>query len=240
MALGALGRYEMNRFRTVQSVAIIGVALALASILLAQGTPGKQLVVNGKTTNAVVLQVGGRSYVDVDTLAQITNGSVTIGANQILLTIPNSSSSANSSADAAAPQAPPGLSRNFATAAIATVSDMKEWTGAIGTMVVYGLAANADWAQSYHDRVQTSLAQASVAASTSSDRDALRLLNNQFSSLANWAGTVIADRQAMNGDKTMDPNALANDPALAKITTCSRFLNSMLVSGSFADNSSCD
>jgi hypothetical protein len=230
----------MNRYRTFQSAVIIGVALALASILLAQGTPGKQLVVNGKTTNAVVLQVGGRSYVDVDTLAQITNGSVTIGANQILLTIPNSSSSANSSADAAAPQAQPGLSRNFATAAIATVSDMKEWTGAIGTMVVYGLAANADWAQSYHDRVQTSLAQASVAASTNADRDALRLLNNQFSSLANWAGTVIADRQAMNGDKTMDPNALANDPALAKITTCSRFLNSMLVSGSFADNSSCD
>jgi hypothetical protein len=44
----------------------------------------------------------------------------------------------------------------------------------------------------------------------------------------------------MNGDKTMDPNALQNDPALAKIITCSRFLNSMLVSGTFADNSSCN
>jgi hypothetical protein len=214
--------------------------VTLAGILLAQGTPGKQLVVNGKTTNAVVLQVGGRSYVDVDTLAQITNGSVTIAANQILLTIPNSNSSANSSADVAAAQAPPGLSRNFASAAIATVSDMKEWTGAIGTMVTYGLAANAEWAQTYHDRVQTSLAQAAVAASTNSDRDALRLLDNQFANLANWASTVIADRQAMNGDKTMDPNALQNDPALAKIMTCGRFLNSMLVSGSFADNSSCN
>src|ERR1700691_5561982 len=119
------GRYEMNRHRALQGAAVLGVAVTLAGILLAQGTPGKQLVVNGKTTNAVVLQVGGRSYVDVDTLAQITNGSVTIAANQILLTIPNSNPGANSSADAAAAQAPPGLSRNFASAAIATVSDMK-------------------------------------------------------------------------------------------------------------------
>jgi hypothetical protein len=230
----------MNGHRTLQALLMLGGAVALAGILLAQSSPGKQLVVNGRTTNAVVLQIDGRSYVDIDALAQITNGSVSIGATQVVLTIPNSNPAPSANSDAAATPAPERLSRNFAGAAIATVSDMKEWTGAIGTMVTYGLAANAEWAQSYHDRVQTSLAQASVAASTSADRDALRLLNNQFANLANWASSVIADRQAMNGDKTMDPNALANDPALAKITTCGRFLNSMLVSGSFADNSSCD
>jgi len=234
----------MNRQRTVRSVVAIGVALSLAGILLAQSSPGKQLVVNGRTTSAMVVQIDGRSYVDIDTLAQVTNGSVTIGANQVVLTIPimnsNPSPNPNSNTDATAAQNAPRLSRGFASAAIDAVADMKEWTGAVGTMVTYGLAANAEWAQTYHDRVQTSLAQAAVAAATNSDRDALRLLNNQFSNLANWASGVVADRQAMNGGRTMDPNALQNDPALAKITTCGRFLNSMLVSGSFADNSSCN
>jgi hypothetical protein len=236
---GSARRCVMNRLRKIQIATIVGIALSLASVLLAQRGPDKQLVINGKTTNATVLQMDGHSYVDIDAFAQIMNGSVTIGANQVVLTIPNSNSTASPSAESA-PQAGPGLSRNFASAAIAAVSEMKGWTGAIGTMVTYGLAANPAWAQSYHDDVQTSLSQATVAASTDADRDALRLLNNQFMQLAAWASGVIAERQALNAARTMDPNALQNDPALAKITACGRFLNSMLVSGSFADNSSCD
>ncbi|MGB6429375.1 MAG: hypothetical protein WBF06_02235 [Candidatus Acidiferrales bacterium] len=231
----------MNRVRKFQIAAIAGIALALAGVLLAQSGAGKQLVVNGKTTNAAVLQMDGHSYVDIDALAQIMDGSVTIGANQVVLTIPsaNSNSGASPSAEPA-PQAAPGLSRNFASAAISAVAEMREWTGAIGTMVTYGMAANPAWAQSYHDEVQTSLSQAAVAASTEADRDALRLLNNQFTQLAAWASGVIAERQSLNAARTMDPNALQNDAALAKITACGRFLNSMLVSGSFADNSTCD
>ena len=205
----------MKRRRQFQGMVIFGVALALAGILLAQGEASRQLIVNGKATNAVIVRVDGRLYVDLDTLAQITNGTMTVGPTEIVLTIPNANggagSSGSSSAEAAAAQAPQGLSRNFASAAIATVAEMKEWTGALGTMVTYGLAADTTWAQTY-----------------------------QFSTLSNWASTVIAARQAMNGDKTMDPNALQNDPALAKITSCARFLNLMLVSGTFSDNANCD
>lgn len=117
---------------------------------------------------------------------------------------------------------------------------MKEWTGAVATMVTYGLAADVTRAQDDHDKVETTLAQASVAASTGADHDAFRLLNNQFSAVQNWANSVAAERQALNGDKTMDPNALQNDPALAKIASCASFLNSMLASGAFSDNATCD
>ncbi|MGB6546914.1 MAG: hypothetical protein WA871_10290 [Candidatus Acidiferrales bacterium] len=231
----------MNRQRTVQRAAIAGAALSLAGVLLAQApapAPApKQLVVNGRVTNAAIVQVGGRSYVDIDTLAQLTNGSVSISPTQIVLTIPNANGSVSSSTS---PPATLNLSRNFASAAITTVAQMKEWTGAVATMVTYGLAADVTRAQNDHDRVESSLAQASVAASTSADREALRLLNNEFGNVENWASSVVAQRQALNGDKTMDPNALQNDPALAKISNCSRFLNSMLGSGTFSDNSTCD
>jgi hypothetical protein len=232
----------MKQHRAWQTAAIFGIAVSVAGILLAQSAANRQLIVNGKVTSAAVVSVDGRLYVALDSLPEITGGTMTVGPTEVVLTIPNSNATANMSAVAAAAQAPETdhLSRNFATAAIATVAEMKEWTGALGTMVTYGLAADATWEQTYHDRVETSLAQASVAASTNSDHEALRLLNNQFSNLSNWASTVIAARQTMNGDKTMDPNALQNDPALAKITSCGHFLNSMLVSGAFADNASCD
>jgi hypothetical protein len=213
---------------------MLGFILLLAGIVFAQSVPDKKLIVNGKTTGAAVLQVDGHSYVDIETLAQITNGSVTVEANRIVLTIPNSTS------DATPAQSTPGLSRDFASAAITTVAEMREWKGVLETMVTYGLAVSGAWAQAYHDRVETSLAQANVAASTNSDRDALRLLNNQFASLSKWAGDIVSERQALNGARTMDPNALKNDPVLTKISNCSKFLSTMLVSGAFVDNPSCN
>jgi hypothetical protein len=161
-------------------VVILGSVLSLGGVLFAQRGPDKKLLVNEKTTNAVILQVDGHSCLDVEALAQITNGSVKFEANQVLLTIPHANFDAN------IPQATPGLSKDFASAAIATLAEMKEWKGALGTMVTFGLAVDGSWAQIYHERVQTSLEQATVAASTNSDHNALQLLNTQYANLAKW------------------------------------------------------
>jgi hypothetical protein len=224
----------MNRRFSLQRVVLLGFALSLAAVLFAQRTPDIKLLVNGKTMSAAILQVDGRSYVDVETLARITNGSVTVEPNQIVLTIPDSNP------DTTSPPATQGLSKNFASAAIATLAEMKEWKGVLGTMVTFGLAVDGRWAQTYHDRVQTSLAQASVAASSNADHNALQLLSTQFANLAKWESDVVAERQALNGARTVDPNALQNDPVLAKFSNCGKFLSTMLGSGIFADNSSCN
>jgi hypothetical protein len=50
---------------------------------------------------------------------------------------------------------------------------------------------------------------------------------------------VEADRQQLNGEKVVDPNALKDDPTLAKIQKCSQFLNSMVLSGTFNDDPTC-
>jgi hypothetical protein len=214
-------------------VVILGFVLSLGGVLFAQRGPDQKLFVNGKTTNAVILQVDGHSYVDVEALAQITNGSVKFDANQVLLTIPNANFDAN------IPQATPGLSKDFASAAIATLAEMKEWKGALGTMVTFGLAVDGSWTQIYHERVQTSLEQATVAASTNSDHNALQLLNTQYANLAKWESVVVAERANHNGERTVAANSLQNDPVLIKFSNCGRFLSSMLGSGSFADNPSC-
>ncbi len=216
---------------------MFGLILFSAGNALAQGTAPpatKTLVVNGRTVGAELKVIDGHSYVDLETLARITNGTVTVEPNRIVLTIPVA---------AAAPSAPPpppeGLSRDFASTAVSSLADMREWRGAISTMITYGLVVSASWSTDYHDRVDADLAQAAVAATTESDRNALSLLRNEFDKLTAWANETLAARQALNGAKAIDPNALKNDPSLAAITSCSRFLNGMIVSGTFADNASC-
>jgi hypothetical protein len=65
------------------------------------------------------------------------------------------------------------------------------------------------------------------------------LIRNEFDNLSNWAGIVIAERQALNATKTVDPNMMQNDQVLTKISSCSSFLSGMLVSGAFTDSPTC-
>jgi hypothetical protein len=228
----------MNRRLNFRSMVLLGCVLSLAGVLSAQKMSDKKLVVNGKTMAGTVRQIDGHSYVDIETLGQIINGTVTFEPNRVVLTIPGSYSP-GPNADATTPQTTQRLSKDFASAANFAVADMKEWKGALATMVTFGLAAGGGWAQEYHNRVETSVTQASVAAVTESDRNAFQLLNNEFATLANWASDIVAERHALNGARTVDPNSLQNDRVLAKISDCGRFLNSMLVSGAFIDNPSC-
>jgi hypothetical protein len=217
---------------------LAGFILSLAGILLAQTPPDRTLYVNGKPMGTVT-QVGGHSYVDIDTLAQITNGTVTIDPNRVLLNIPAPESSPNSNAASPPPSQPLALSKDFARAAIAELAEMREWRGAIGIILTFGVPVVGTWPQDYHDRVQTDLAQVALAATTAGDHDALQLLNNQFRNLEQWANDIVSARQAMDATKTVDPNYMQNDPLLAKISSCGTFLSSMLVSGVFSDNASC-
>jgi hypothetical protein len=219
---------------------LFGFILLFAGILLAQNVPDRALIVNGKSAGMVV-QMGGRAYVDVETVAQFMNGSVTLEANRVVLTFPESGTAAAPSAGLAAPpQAPPpGLSRNFASVAIAELAEMREWRGAVGAILTYGVPVAGTWPQDYHDRVEANLGQLAVAASTAADQEAMQLLQSEFSNLSKWASDVVATRQALNATNTVRPDTMQNDPTLAKISDCSRFLSSMLVSGVFADNQSC-
>jgi len=263
----------MNEHRNLLSVVRLGLVLAIPGSLFAQGIPNKTLVVNGKTVEAAVRQIDGHSYVDVETIARLTDGTFIVDPHQVVLNIPVAKSptaagatpataATKSTAAAAvvesapptvaasapvatvvpaavAPAEPPGISRGFAAQAIGALADMREWRGATSAMITHGLALGDAWAESYHQRVQEGLHQAQLAALTDSDRSALQLLQSEADNLTTWWNGVLAARQDLNGATTIDPDALQNDTALAKIRACSQFLNSMLVSGTFTDNASC-
>src|SRR5579863_7956089 len=230
----------MRNRNSIPYLLLLGSLLLFAGILLAQNAPDRALIVNGKSAGMVV-QMGGHAYVDVETVAQFTNGSVTLEPNRIVLTFPATGTAPGPSTSSAPPPEPPppGLSRNFASLAIGELAEMREWRGAVGTILLYGVPVVGTWPQDYHDRVQADLEQVAVAASTAADQDAVQLLRSEFSNLSRWANDVVNTRQSMNATNSTRPDALQSDTTLGKISDCSRFLNSMLVSGTFSDDQSC-
>ncbi|MGB8541799.1 MAG: hypothetical protein WCD49_09205, partial [Candidatus Acidiferrales bacterium] len=175
-------------------------------------------------------------------LVSAPNGGAPVSASAAAAANQAANQAAEAAAEAAtpAPASPPkGISRQFASVSVATLADMREWRGAISAMIRHGLAVSDAWAAGYRDQAQADLAQAEVAATTDDDRSALELLRNEESNLESWWNTVLGQRQDLNGASTIDPDALRNDPMLAKIRSCSQFLDSMLVSGAYTDNSAC-
>ena len=222
----------MNRFgKGFLSLLSLGLVMSVSETI-AQDTPARTLIVNGKTVDAGVVLVEGRSYVDIEGLAKGIGGSVTFDDNQISLTIPGPP-------PPAAPQIPEGMSKEFQKIAVFTLAEMREWKGAIGSVVTSGIPVVGSWSRDYHDRIEADLMQAAVAASTEPDHQALQPLQHEFELLAQWADTVIGEREALNAARTIDPNSLQNDQSLAKISKCGQFLSSMIVSGAFSDDSSC-
>ena len=229
----------MKMQRNFRYLLLSGIALSLAAVLVAQTAAEKTLVVNGKSAGAVVREIDGHTYIEIEALARATNGTVTIEPNRILLTMPVGTSAATVNASASPPQPPPGLSTEFKRAAISELAEMREWRGAVGAMITYGLAAGSATAQDYHAICEEGLNQASVVAASDADHSALRLLRNEFDNLSAWANQILTERKSLNAARTIDPNSMQNDVALTKITNCGRFLNTMIVSGAFNDDSSC-
>ncbi len=217
----------------------LGIILSVCETV-AQDKPIRPLVVNGRTVNTAVVEVEGRSYVDIEGLAQIIGGSVNFEPNQITLTLPEPApAAAPADASAAAPQAADDMSKQFQQLAVFTLAEMREWRGAISAVVTSGAPVVGTWPDDYHDRVGNDLLQATLGASTVQDNQAVQLLQQEYALLSDWANQVLGERKALDAARSIDPNSLQNDKALAKISKCGQFLSSMIVGGNFYDDSSC-
>jgi len=232
-----------HRFRGMSRVLLL---LLLGGVAWAQvKQESRTLVVNGQAGDAAVVQINGRTYVDLENLARIANGSLGFRGNQITLTLPASAMNAPpTSAPANSPDsgqpAPSGLSRNFVMAAIETISQMREWGSTLAYAIQNGYGVTESWVAGYREQAAGSLRVASAAASTDADRNALQLLTNEFETVKEWSNKLVEAKKTMDTAKYQtSPDALRNEPLSQKIITCGRFLGSMLGSGEFKDDPSC-
>jgi hypothetical protein len=226
MATKAIGRgWTIARLLTLS---------VLALTLEAQQT--SSLVVSGLQGRAKVIQVEGRSYVEVDGLARLTKGSISFDGNQIVLTLPSSDGNAQAQASAQAPSPPPGFSKGFVTAGIEAMAQVREWHTALRTAIERGVPINDGWLGAYRAQAQQSLRLASVAISTDSDKSAYPFMVNEFGNMKNLADQYV---QITNNRDYIDPNSLRSNPLNQKFVTCAHSLSSMASTNQFIDDGSC-
>jgi len=221
--------------------------LILLGLLAAEGRTqsGQQeytLTVNGQSGSAKVVQMNGHSYVDVDALARITNGSVAYQGNQIMLTLSGGGHGANSAPPAAAVAAPPpappnnGFSKEFLQAGIEYMSQMREWRNTLVNAIANGYPLSDGLFVGYRGQASTNLRMAQVAANTQGDKSAAQLLANEYSNMDNLTKKYLAMRANL---EFIDPNSISNDALNQKVLTCARSLASMATNNQFMDDGSC-
>jgi hypothetical protein len=210
-----------------------------STLSFAQATPQtRTLVVNGNSGDVPVIQQNGRAFVDLAALANIANGSLSFSANRIVLTIPPSS--AGTASAPASDNDDSKLSRGFRTAANEEIGLIREWAAPIANSIQNGYPIQEAWVARNREQAASGLREASVAASTTADRNALELLTNEFNGVGQWVDKMLAAQKSMNTAKyTMSPGTMRDEPQAQKLITCWHFLGSMLVSGTFQDDSSC-
>jgi hypothetical protein len=217
--------------------------LTLFALLIAPGLCHAQLdqhseslVVSGHTGQLPVTQISGRSYVAVDALARLMNGSLGYQGKQIILTLPATASSAGTVPRTSQP-ASAGFSKDFLNAGIETMSEVREWRSALLSAVENGYPVTDASMDQYRAQAAKNLRLTSVAATTDSDRNALQLLDKEFGHMQDLSNKILAARKKMN---YITRDSVKNDPLDQKILNCARSLAAMAASGVFQDDGVCN
>ena len=197
----------------------------------------RTLSINGHSGQTIIYQIDGRSYVDLESLVRIANGSMSFQGNQINLHFPAGDSAPTPSSDASTAG---GLTNQFMSASVQTLAILKDWTNTLAYAVQKGVPGDGSRLVVFHDKASEALRQARIAASSDSDQNALQLLTSHFNTVSAWSDKLVAERRNMDtGKYSISQDALKNDDTYQKISTCAKFLGTMIPSGTFQDDYSC-
>src|SRR5208337_2488990 len=216
---------------------MLAAILALPILALSQAAQQNlTLLVNGRPGVVAVVQLNGRSYVEIEALARVASGSLSFKGNQITLTLPASTTSTAPATPSTAEPANQGFSKEFLRAAIEEMAAIREWRSVLTNAVQHGYPITEDWLTVYRGQAAKSLTLASVAVTTDSDRDALRFLTNEFDNMQKLSNTILESRKSMD---YISPSTLKDDPLDQKIMNCAHSLASMAAGRQFQDDGSC-
>jgi hypothetical protein len=201
----------------------------------------RHLVVNGKAGDTTVVEINSRTYIDLETLVRIANGSLGFQGRQITLVLPGSEASTPATSPGSEkPVSHDSLTRNFMIAGIETIAQMREWASTMANAIQHGYGVTESWAADYRGKAADSLHQASASTSSDADRNALQLLTNEFHNVEAWNDKLVEAKKNMDIAKySTSAGALRNDPLSQQIINCGHFLATMLSSAEFRDDPSC-
>jgi len=215
-------------------------AMLVMLVVMAVGQVQHQaelLSVEGYEGQASVIRDQGRVFVDAEELARITNGSLSVETDRIVLTLPGRDALGLEDFQ-------PVFSRPFMKAAIEAMASIREWGGTLLATVQNGYPVTKSTAgytiNAYQGRAEDCIALAATAASTDADYRGLELLKNEFKNVQAWSDAFVRARSSLSAvDLTTSEDALKSDQDAQKLVRCGQFLAQMFAGGNFQDDVAC-
>jgi hypothetical protein len=216
---------------TMVLAASIGTSGALAQATPApESQPGSMLSVKGYTATTPLVEMNGRSYVDLEALARLIEGSLSYAQNQVTLTLPSAPGEAPSA------EANQGFSKPFVKAGIELMADIREWRIAIVDSVQHNYPISVDSVSAQRRLAERNLQLAAAAASTDDDRSGVPLLTAEFKNMQKLSDRILAKRRQAS---YIPPKSLNNDPLDQQILACSKSMAAMVANNAFVDDANC-
>ena len=233
--------------RATGSILLLILTAALSGITLGQSQQQpRNLIVNGQSGKAEVIDQNGRLFVDVLDLADIGKGSVSFNGPGIILKFPVAAGDVTTAdtaepAVASRPSNSSALSQEFMKAGIEETARLREWATTLASAIRGGYGVTDEWVNNYRDQASQSLQLADASVSTDGDRSASQLLHRAFDLVQQWSDQLVTAKKSMDtAQYSTSPNALREDPLSQKLITCGHFLTQMIGSGTYQDDASCD
>jgi|SRR5215467_372713 len=209
----------------------------LSVLIVVHAAPqNRTLVLTGQPGEVPVVEMDGRSYVEIEALTRLLNGSVRFRGGQIVLTLPSPGAATAARSPEAGEAASAGFSKEFLKAAIEEMGVVREWRRTLLNTIRQGMPVTELWVASSYAEAQRNLRLVSLAASTEADRNTMQLLTNVVNNLK-----TLSDRFAdANKSRTyVPPDVLDNDPLDKRIVSCAHSLAAMAANNQFMDDGSC-
>ncbi len=215
---------------------VFGASMAMPGGSRAQATPpaGSEhagtLSVKGYPGTAPLVLLNGRSYVDLEALTRLIEGSLAYKQDEVTLTL--------STAPAEAPSAETtqGFSKAFVKAGIEMMAEVREWRIAIVDSVRNNYPISADWVATQRRVADRNLKLASTAATTDDDRRGVAVLTAEFKNMQKLSDRILEKRRQATYIST---DALENDPLDQQILACSQSMAAMAANNAFVDDANC-
>lgn len=183
------------------------------------------LAVSGLPGEVPVIEMKGKSYVDIQSLARLTQGSLKFQGSQITLTLPGTELSKKK-----------GFSKAFLDAGIEEMSVIREWRVVIDNAVQRNYPVTQDLVAGFQRNATNKLALASAAASTDDDRQGLTLLQTEFNNMQALSDKYVGLRSSLT---YTPPDSIQNDPLNEQILKCAQQMASLAAGGTFENVISC-
>jgi hypothetical protein len=190
------------------------------------------LTIGGQADQAPLIRVNGKSYVDIESLARLTHGSVSFQGSQTILTLPGGGSGAATTPTAKTPQ----LSWTFLSAEIEALTQIREWRVALVNAIENNYPVTDKWVGNMRRSADAKLQLAVAAAATDPDQKAAELLRNEFNAMQQMSDGFLAMQAKAN---YISPDSFSHNPQDDKILSCQRALVSMAETKQFQDEGSC-